>query len=166
MTDRATEVLGTLMGRPLVADPFPLYHELREIDPVHREENGLWYLTRFADCDRVFRSASFGHGDGETHNVGVAGRRSTLLSLMFSFDDPPVHTRKRGLVAEPFTAAYTADTDRAPRPSSMSCSNRSCRALTSISTPYCRRVYPCLSPASCSAFPRPTATAASVGSRC
>ena len=108
MTDRATELLATLMGRPLVADPFPLYHELRDIDPVHREHNGLWYVTRFADCDRVLRSANFGHGDGETHNVGDAGRRATLLSLMFSFDDPPVHTRKRGLVAEPFTAVSTA----------------------------------------------------------
>src|SRR5688572_13864830 len=103
--DRATEILATLMGRPLVADPFPLYHELCTIDPVHREPNGLWYLTRFTDCDRVYRSQSFGHGDGQTHHAGEAGRRATLLSLMFSFDDPPAHTRKRGMVAEPFSAA-------------------------------------------------------------
>ena len=102
MTERATDIFATLMGRPLVDDPFPLYDELRRIDPVHREPNGMWYLTRFADCDRVYRSTEFGHSDGDTHFVGTPGRRATLLSLMFSFDDPPVHTRRRGLVAEPF----------------------------------------------------------------
>jgi cytochrome P450 len=102
---RTNEIMATLMGRPLVDDPFPLYHELRRADPVHREPNGIWYVTRFGDCDRVFRSPSFGHGDGQTHHMGEAGRRATLLSLMFSFDDPPTHTRKRGLVAEPFSAA-------------------------------------------------------------
>src|SRR5437879_1155656 len=96
------------MGRPLVDDPFPLYHELRDIDPVHQEPNGMWYLTRFADCDRVYRSTGFGHPDADTHHAGMPGRRATLLSLMFSFDDPPVHTRRRGLVADPFTAAETA----------------------------------------------------------
>ena len=107
--DRATEILATLMGRPLVADPFPLYHELREIEPVHREPNGIWYLTRLADCDRLLRSANFGHDDGDTHFAAtVAGRRATLLALMFAFDDPPEHTRKRGLVAEPFSAAASA----------------------------------------------------------
>ena len=109
MTERATDIFATLMGRPLVDDPFPLYDELRRIDPVHREPNGMWYLTRFADCDRVYRSTEFGHSDGDTHFVGTPGRRATLLSLMFSFDDPPVHTRRRGLVAEPFTAAETAN---------------------------------------------------------
>lgn len=35
-------------------------------------------------------------------------RRQQLLSLMFSYDDPPEHTRKRALVAPPFSAAATA----------------------------------------------------------
>ena len=108
MTDRAAEILAVLMGRPLVADPFPLYHELRAIDPVHREANGMWYLTRFVDCDRMYRTPGLGHPDGGTHHAGIPGRRARLLSLMFSFDDPPEHTRKRGLVADPFTAAKTA----------------------------------------------------------
>ena len=107
MNPRAHEIIGVLMGRPLVADPYPLYEELREIAPVHREPNGLWYLTRYADCERVLRAASFGHG-GEAHHAGAAGRRQQLLSLMFSYDDPPEHTRKRALVAPPFSAAATA----------------------------------------------------------
>ncbi|HEV8298669.1 MAG TPA: hypothetical protein VGQ20_15285, partial [Acidimicrobiales bacterium] len=106
MNTPAEAILATLMDRPLVADPFPLYHELRALDPVHREPNGIWYLTRFDDCERVFRSPTFGHGG--THLHGASGRRAELLSLMFSFDDPPEHTRKRAAVGAPFSAASTA----------------------------------------------------------
>lgn len=95
------------MGRPLVDDPFPLYQQLRAQAPVHREPNGLWYLSRFADCERVLRSPGFGHGPSG-HAPAAAGRRMEILSRMFSFDDPPEHTRKRGLVTAPFTASATA----------------------------------------------------------
>ena len=77
MRSRANQILAELFGRPLVADPFPLYAELRELDPVHREPNGMWYLTRFADCERVLRSPSFGHGGQVRHaGSGTSGRRS------------------------------------------------------------------------------------------
>lgn len=95
------------MGRPLVDDPFPYYATLRDLAPVHREPNGLWYLTRFADCERVLRTPGFGHGP-TTQVPATAGRRQQILSRMFSFDDPPEHTRKRGLVTAPFTATATA----------------------------------------------------------
>jgi cytochrome P450 len=101
----AEELIAQLMGRPLVADPFPLYRELRQIDPVHREDNGVWYLTRFADCERVLRSNDFGHyGMGE-RLVREAGDSLSMrvVALMFSHDDPPEHTRKRGRVAGVFS---------------------------------------------------------------
>jgi cytochrome P450 len=98
------------MGRPLVADPFPLYEELRRTDPVHREENGVWYLTRYDDFERVMKSTAFGHG-GE-HDAPMGGRggdgeslTTSLVSLMFSHDDPPEHTRKRGRVSAVFSPA-------------------------------------------------------------
>jgi cytochrome P450 len=102
---QADVILAQLMGRPLVADPFPLYRELREIDPVHREENGVWYLSRYGDCERVLRSNEFGHfGLGE-RLVGEAADSLSmrLVALMFSHDDPPEHTRKRGRVAGVFS---------------------------------------------------------------
>ena len=61
------------MGRPLVADPFPLYRELREIDPVHREDNGVWYLTRYSRLRTgaaIERFRPYGLGD---RLVGEAG---------------------------------------------------------------------------------------------
>jgi cytochrome P450 len=96
------------MGRPLVADPYPLYEELRQEDPVHREENGVWYLTRYSDCERVMKSTAFGHNterDPATGGRGGEGENlsSSLVSLMFSHDDPPEHTRKRGRLAAVFS---------------------------------------------------------------
>ncbi len=93
------------MGRPLVADPFPLYRELREIDPVHREDNGVWYLTRFADCERVLRSNEFGHDGMGDRLVREAGDSLSMrvVALMFSHDDPPEHTRKRSRVSGIFS---------------------------------------------------------------
>ncbi|HEY2301905.1 MAG TPA: cytochrome P450, partial [Acidimicrobiales bacterium] len=101
----AEAVIAELMGRPLVADPFPLYRRLREIAPVHREDNGVWYLTRYSDCERVLRSNDFGHYGLGPRLVGEAGdsRSMRLVALMFSHDDPPEHTRKRGRVAGVFS---------------------------------------------------------------
>jgi cytochrome P450 len=96
------------MGRPLVDDPYPFYAELRTVDPVHREENGFWYLSRYSDCERVMKGPGFGHGR-QSHSPtcqdgGVQESLSTgLVSLMFSSDDPPEHTRKRGRVASVFS---------------------------------------------------------------
>jgi cytochrome P450 len=102
---RAEELIAQLMGRPLVADPFPLYRELREIDPVHREDNGVWYLTRYADCERVLRSNEFGHDGMGDRLVREAGDSLSMkvVALMFSHDDPPEHTRKRSRVAGVFS---------------------------------------------------------------
>lgn len=96
---------AALMGRPLVADPFALYDEIRRLAPVHREPNGIWYLTRHADCEALLRSPRFGHqGTHTATHAPIDSPRARLLSKMFSFDDPPVHTRKRALFAPPFTA--------------------------------------------------------------
>jgi len=96
---------AALMGRPLVADPFALYDEIRREAPVHREPNGIWYLTRHADCEALLRSPRFGHqGTHTAAHAPIDSPRARLLSKMFSFDDPPLHTRKRALFAAPFTA--------------------------------------------------------------
>ena len=33
-------------------DPFPTYKALRELDPVHKNEDGSYFLTRYADVKR------------------------------------------------------------------------------------------------------------------
>ena len=38
-----------------IDDPFPYYHALREHDPVHRMPDGSYFLSRYEDCDTVYR---------------------------------------------------------------------------------------------------------------
>jgi cytochrome P450 len=98
-------------------DPFPLYAELRERAPIHRNDMGFWVMSRHADCLAVLRDR---RSSSDTMNVEVEGggapeqfrRRSdkdnpTSAGIVemrpFLFRDPPDHTRLRGLVAQAFT---------------------------------------------------------------
>src|SRR6476469_11110076 len=40
-----------------IDDPFPYYRALREHDPVHRMPDGAYLITRWRDCDAVYRDA-------------------------------------------------------------------------------------------------------------
>src|SRR5215510_1777077 len=84
-------------------DPYPLYHKLRELDPVHRGPAGAWVLTRHADATAVLRDPRFSsnpsHLRGERPQVGP--RRVDTKVLLFL--DPPDHTRLRSLVSVAFT---------------------------------------------------------------
>ena len=81
-----------------IADPYPLYGELRRKDPVHRMRLiNAWALTRYRDIDRVLR-------DHKTFSSAVASkvqRRTGLVSMLET--DPPDHTRLRSLVSQGFT---------------------------------------------------------------
>ncbi len=97
------------------SDPFPLYQDLRERAPIHRNETGFWVLARHADCLAVLRDR---RASSDSLNVAVErmpqGLRSpvpaddpTAAALLemrpFLFRDPPDHTRLRGLVSKAFT---------------------------------------------------------------
>ncbi|HZC99905.1 MAG TPA: cytochrome P450 [Actinomycetes bacterium] len=85
------------------SDPYPLYHRLRELDPVHRSRAGVWVLTRHADATAVLRDPRFSadpaHLRGRRPQVGP--RRLDTRVLLFL--DPPDHTRIRSLVSKAFT---------------------------------------------------------------
>ncbi|MBI3301239.1 MAG: hypothetical protein HYZ72_04065 [Deltaproteobacteria bacterium] len=41
------------------ADPYPLYHQIRSVNPVHWSAFlGFWVLTRYADCVAVLRDTA------------------------------------------------------------------------------------------------------------
>jgi cytochrome P450 len=77
---------------------------LREYDPVHRNEDGSYFLTRYEDVVLSLRhpgmssdkkidfKPKFGDGPLYVHHT------SSLV-----FNDPPVHTRVRQLLSEAFT---------------------------------------------------------------
>ncbi len=99
------------------SDPFPLYAELRERAPIHRNDMGFWVVARHADCKAILRDR---RSSSDTMNAKVAGggapehfrRPITEENPMaagivemrpFLFRDPPDHERLRNLVAKAFT---------------------------------------------------------------
>ena len=46
-----------LKGLPadFIDNPFRYYHALREHEPVHRMPDGAYLITRWRDCDAVYR---------------------------------------------------------------------------------------------------------------
>jgi cytochrome P450 len=81
------------------ADPFPVYHRLREDAPCFWSEDArMWVLTRYDDIFRAlgdWRTYSSSKGNLMDEFPGRAG--NTLGSM-----DPPRHDRVRGIIAAVF----------------------------------------------------------------
>jgi cytochrome P450 len=95
----------TALAPDFYRDPFPWYHALRELQPVKRMKNGSYFLTRYEDVVAVYKNpkafssdkqAEFGpkYGDSPLY-------RHHTTSLVFN--DPPLHTRVRRLIAGALT---------------------------------------------------------------
>jgi cytochrome P450 len=42
------------------ADPYPLYDQLRDTEPVHRSTLGMWVLSRYDNCWAAMRDPGLG----------------------------------------------------------------------------------------------------------
>jgi cytochrome P450 len=49
-----------LLDPDFLADPYPIYHQLRTEDPIHRHPLGFYVLTRYADVAAFLRDTRFG----------------------------------------------------------------------------------------------------------
>jgi len=97
----------------LLADPYPAFALLRKQDPVHWSGHGYWVVTRYDDVRAIVMDRqNFGQGDfernirllyGEDFDV-FAHPAYRWLADVFVFQDPPKHTRLRGLVTQALTA--------------------------------------------------------------
>jgi len=94
-----------------LADPFPLYRQLRDEDPVHWSPRlKAWVLTRYDDVKRVCLDIAGMSSDRlrpffATLPSAEAQRVADLmryLTLWMVFRDPPEHTRLRRLAAKVF----------------------------------------------------------------
>ena len=103
------------------ADPYPAFERLRELDPLHRSDLGYWVVSRHEDVRSVLMDRQgFGQGDFVENirlfygpDFDVMGQRAyKWLSEVFLMQDPPHHTRVRGLV----TGALNAKRVRAMEP--------------------------------------------------
>lgn len=87
-------------------NPYPWYHALRDYDPVHLLPGGGYLLTRYADCAAVYRDPKTFASDkkkefGPKYGVGSPLYEHHTTSLVFN--DPPLHTRVRKIIAGALT---------------------------------------------------------------
>ena len=113
---RSVTTVPDLMSSEGLADPFPIYQQLREDDPVHWSEraNG-WLLTRYDDIVRCLKDPrlSAARAGAMFARMPIEVQEATR-PLQHAFAhwmlmmDPPDHTRLRGLVAKAFAPALVA----------------------------------------------------------
>lgn len=92
----------------LLRDPYPVYEYLRDTDPVHWAKDGYWVVTGYADTRAILINKEFGQGDFVKNiqlfydaDFDVLSHASyAWLSRVFVMQDPPDHTRLRGLVSQ------------------------------------------------------------------
>ena len=88
------------------SNPYPTYQLLREQDPLHRCPDGTWFLTRYADLERIYRDRSSFSSDKKTVFAPKFGDRSPLYehhTTSLVFNDPPYHSRVRRAVVGALT---------------------------------------------------------------
>lgn len=97
------------------SNPYAYYGMLRQYAPVfHFEAWGTWFLSRYEDCVTVLKSQSVGHSaekllppeELERRRAAIPPSQFPLWEVQRSwmlFNDPPTHTRLRGLVHKAFT---------------------------------------------------------------
>jgi cytochrome P450 len=86
-------------------DPFPTYRALREHDPVHRMQDGSYFLSRYDDCAAVYRDPDTWSSDKKVDfrpNFGASSLYEHHTTSLV-FNDPPYHSRVRKLLAPAFT---------------------------------------------------------------
>ncbi len=97
-------------GSAFIEDPFPTLAALRARAPVHRNPDGSVFLTRHADCLRVYRSR-----DMLSDKTEAFGRKFGQCPLLthhttsLVFNDPPYHTAVRKLISGAFTPRKLAE---------------------------------------------------------
>ena len=93
------------------ADPFPFYRALREREPVKRMPDGSVLLTRYADCEYVYKNPPLFSSDKKTEYKPKYG--DSLLyehhTTSLVFNDPPLHTRVRRLIIGALTPKAIAE---------------------------------------------------------
>jgi pimeloyl-[acyl-carrier protein] synthase len=115
MLDRSTlEIDKMLVSREFLANPYPVLHHLREVDPVHWSDTiGGWVLTKYDDIVSTFREpASYSNEGRLARAVEYLPSESRARLQVFEehyrtkgllHSDPPDHTRLRRLVTKAFT---------------------------------------------------------------
>jgi cytochrome P450 len=100
--------LHRLLDPAVLADPYPLYRQLREEQPVYWDPFlHSWVVTRYDDVVRVLTSFSAACTPTPEQLAALGMRElgpvAEVLVRQMLFLDPPAHTRVRRLAARAFT---------------------------------------------------------------
>lgn len=105
--------LFQLLKPELIADPYPLYRKIRELEPVHWDPfMNSWVITSYAEALIVLSryKAERTPAPAQLEEMGLAILKpygEVMLKQML-FRDPPAHTRLRSMCAAAFTPARIA----------------------------------------------------------
>ncbi len=83
-------------------DPYPTYRALQANDPIHRMPDGSLFLTRHRDLEAVYKDAARFTSDKKVEFAPKYGAESLLFqhhTTSLVFNDAPLHTRVRRLIA-------------------------------------------------------------------
>ena len=98
------------IGSAFIDNPHPTLHALRANQPVHKNPDGSVYLTRYADCLKVYQSRDM--LSDKTQEFGKKFGACPLLehhTTSLVFNDPPYHTTVRKLISGAFTPRKLAE---------------------------------------------------------
>jgi len=98
-------------GDAFYDDPFPTYRALREHAPVKHMPDGSVFLTRYADIVAVYKDPLTFSSDKHREYGPKYGPASALFehhTTSLVFNDPPLHTRVRRLIAAALTPKHIA----------------------------------------------------------
>ena len=87
-----------VFGPEARSDPYESYERMRREAPVSRLGEAFWAVTKFEDVNAILR-------DWQTFSsiVGAKAMSGDEPATGMIFNDPPIHTRLRGLIQKAFT---------------------------------------------------------------
>ncbi len=100
--------LYQLLDPDVLANPYPLYHKLRNHDPVHWDPFlHAWVVTRYSDVVHVLHHFSASRTPTPEQlsalNLSALNPIAEVMVRQMLFLDPPDHTRLRALASAAFT---------------------------------------------------------------
>ena len=109
-----TAPLFNPLAPEFIRDPYPAYERLRSTDPMHITPFGAFLASRHAEVSLVLRDKRFGKDfvDRTVRRYGPQVMEEPVFRSMRHWmlqQDPPDHTRLRGLVVKAFTARRVED---------------------------------------------------------
>jgi cytochrome P450 len=110
----APEPLFNPLSPEFIRDPYPHYERLRTTDPMHVTALGSFVASRHAEASLVLRDKRFGkdYVERTKRRYGPQIMEEPVFRSMSHWmlqQDPPDHTRLRGLVVKAFTARRVED---------------------------------------------------------